>query len=396
MELEPAPIVAGVDGENNTDEFSRGSDNAEPSFMKQSFLIVLSAVVILLLLELGVRLSVRYHGSEVDRIRYLYSSSEIQRQRARLTGAPFLMYRLAPGAWAHNARGFRGPEVAAPKPPGVYRIVTLGGSTTYGEFIDRWEDAYPAQLERVLRGRQRPVEVINAGVPGYSSWEMLISLEFQILDLQPDLLIVYEAINDLYPRLVKPSRYDGLATSKGLWRTEARAIPASALYRFAALRLGWLEDPVAGQSQFDSSFSAEYCRLNATSTRCDNFDMTPETVLAANPPTYFERNVRSIIAIAHANDVQVMLSSWAHFPSAIPEVAHGTFMTLGFVRDTVAKHNSILHNVAAAAQVPFYDLAANLPVRRDFWIEGMHLSPAGAREQAALYADFLLQSKLIP
>ena len=32
----------------------------------------------------------------------------------------------------------------------------------------------------------------------------------------------------------------------------------------------------------------------------------------------------------------------------------------------------------------------------DFWIEGMHLSAAGAREQAALYADFLIQSKLIP
>lgn len=47
-------------------------------------------------------------------------------------------------------------------------------------------------------------------------------------------------------------------------------------------------------------------------------------------------------------------------------------------------------------QVPFCDLAASLPVDRAFWIEGMHLTPAGTHEQASLYADFLMKEKLVP
>jgi hypothetical protein len=30
------------------------------------------------------------------------------------------------------------------------------------------------------------------------------------------------------------------------------------------------------------------------------------------------------------------------------------------------------------------------------WVEGMHLTPAGADEQAVLYADFLTEQKLLP
>jgi lysophospholipase L1-like esterase len=363
---------------------------------KRFFLVLLGIGIALFLLESAVRVRFGYYGSEADRIRYLYSLREIRHHQARLSGAPYLTYGLTPGYPTQNTRGFRGSEIAVPKPPGVFRIVALGGSTTYGDHIAKWEDAYPAQLERVLRERQRQVEVINAGVPGYSSWEMLISLEFQILDLQPDLLLVYEGINDLYPRLVRPSQYNGLATSKGVWRTDAPVIPASSLYRFLAIRLGWMDDLFGAQSQFDRSFSAEYCAFNATFTRCNNFNMTPDEVLAANPPRYFERNVRNLITIARSNDIQVMLSSWAYFSDAIPEVANGTFMTLGFVQQTVAEHNRILRNVSTAMRVPLYDLANSLPRNRAFWIEGMHLAPEGAHQQAVLYADFLTNLKLVP
>ncbi|MGH7263548.1 MAG: hypothetical protein ACREMB_01680, partial [Candidatus Rokuibacteriota bacterium] len=43
-----------------------------------------------------------------------------------------------------NAMGFRGPLVAVPKPPGTYRILLLGGSTTHGWGVGDEEtiDAY--------------------------------------------------------------------------------------------------------------------------------------------------------------------------------------------------------------------------------------------------------------
>src|SRR5262245_52633443 len=49
------------------------------------------------------------------------------RQKPRST------YRYINGTKAtSNAMGFRGPEVAIPKPPELIRIVLLGGSTTHG------------------------------------------------------------------------------------------------------------------------------------------------------------------------------------------------------------------------------------------------------------------------
>lgn len=367
-----------------------------PETAKRLLLIVLGIAIALVIGEFAVRVRFGYYGNEQDRIRHVYSLREIRRRQARLTGAPYVVYGLTPGYPTQNPQGFRGPEIAIPKPPNVFRIVALGGSTTYGDHIARWEETYPAQLESVLREQHHAVEVVNAGVPGYSSWEILIAFEFRILDLQPDLILFYEGINDLFPRLVRPSQYDGMATSKGLWKTDAPAIPGSALYRFLALRFGWMNDLSLAEAQFDRSFSAEYCRFNATYTRCDNFDMTPAFVLAANPPRYFERNVRSLVALARSNGIQVVLSSWAYFSSPIPEVASGTFMTLPFVQQTVAEHNRILKHVAADTRVPFYDFSASLPVSRAFWVEGMHLTAEGARKQAELYADFLVQQRLVP
>jgi hypothetical protein len=87
----------------------------------------------------------------------------------------------------HNSLGFRGEEIAIPKPAGRFRIAVLGGSGTYTIKVRDYRQSFPAQLERQLRetyGRTN-VEVINAGVGGYNSWEILINLQFRVLDLQP-------------------------------------------------------------------------------------------------------------------------------------------------------------------------------------------------------------------
>src|SRR5580765_5598387 len=45
-------------------------------------------------------------------------------------------FRTPPGAeqqCSHNALGFRGKETTLEKPPGVFRIVTMGGSSVYGQ-----------------------------------------------------------------------------------------------------------------------------------------------------------------------------------------------------------------------------------------------------------------------
>ena len=96
-----------------------------------------------------------------------------------------------------NSLGLRSPEVTLAKPPDTFRILVLGDSVTFGWSL-RGEDTYASQLASLLatlRPNQR-VEVINAGVSGYGTWQELRWLQETGLALEPDVIIVQAHLND--------------------------------------------------------------------------------------------------------------------------------------------------------------------------------------------------------
>ncbi len=97
-----------------------------------------------------------------------------------------------------NSLGFVGPEPKVPKPAGTYRIVCLGGSTTFDTLAHSDEERWPARLERLLRKKHPGVEVVNTGVPGHKLTDSLSTAVWsKVFWLQPDLIVCYHAINDL-------------------------------------------------------------------------------------------------------------------------------------------------------------------------------------------------------
>lgn len=121
---------------------------------------------------------------------------------------PALGYRGRPGAvsWLpgerveHGPDGFRDPrsltELAA---RGEHRVVIcVGDANTYGLTAGSSERTYPALLERELRaltGDENWI-VFNAGVPGYTSHELLELLKLRLLKLRPDAVIAMSLITD--------------------------------------------------------------------------------------------------------------------------------------------------------------------------------------------------------
>jgi hypothetical protein len=77
------------------------------------------------------------------------------------------------------------------KETGVFRIVTLGDSFTFGENIDT-KDNYPEQLEDLLNLKcsKNKFEVINLGVPGYDLQYMNERFIRRGSKYSPDLVIV--------------------------------------------------------------------------------------------------------------------------------------------------------------------------------------------------------------
>jgi lysophospholipase L1-like esterase len=126
---------------------------------------------------------------------------------------------------------------------------------------------------------------------------------------------------------------------------------------------------------------------------CQNLNLTPQQVLEANPPLYFERNLRNLVAVARANDVGVVFSTWAYFP----EPSNGSlYMTYPHMQFGVAQHNTMTRQLAADLAVPLIDLVETMPYNADFWQDGLHMTAAGALEQAEQYAAFLIDHGLIP
>lgn len=134
----------------------------------------------------------------VDRLngypRTLYAPSE----------HPGVPYRLRPGAELTargvpvrvNELGLRGGPAARRPAPGTRRVLVLGDSVAFGYRLPE-EDAFAFLLEGALESRTgERFEVLNAGVEGYDTRSELAWLEAELLDLEPEAVVLLFNLND--------------------------------------------------------------------------------------------------------------------------------------------------------------------------------------------------------
>ena len=125
---------------------------------------------------------------------------------ARVQLHPFLQVIPIPGLVDQiNKTQFRGEEIDVQKAPGTFRIFALGGSTTLG-IANAYNETYPYFLQQLLRQRcpGKRIEVQNAGVAWYATPHILINYELRVRRYQPDLVIVFEGIDDIYRSFSPP------------------------------------------------------------------------------------------------------------------------------------------------------------------------------------------------
>ena len=98
-----------------------------------------------------------------------------------------------------NNLGFRGDNFFKIKPDNTYRIFMVGGSTLFGTGATSDDTTIPGYLKDFLKYDKYPydIEVINAGIQGADSYNELELIKNRLIDLSPDLVIVYDGWNDL-------------------------------------------------------------------------------------------------------------------------------------------------------------------------------------------------------
>jgi lysophospholipase L1-like esterase len=343
--------------------------------------LLVTGASLFLALELGLRVYLFRLAPEDKRAKYA-RPADLPRERAKYVPHPYLCYALNPayrsadGQNRHNALGFRGAELEREKPEGVYRIVCVGGSTVYDTEIEDHAQAFPAQLESVLRAQDHAeVEVVNGGVGGYTSFETLIDLALRVLEVEPDLVVIYHNTNDVHARLVPPAVFQNdNAGYRHVWSEPEPWWDRLLVLRYLGVQWG---------------FSPRNTLEQITKVPHDQGrDMAQ--CLARNSTRWFVRNTEQMITLARARGAEVMLASFATCPE------HGGYPAEPHYRTGFAENDAAMQALAARLEVPWYDFAAEMPPALELWDDGVHNTAPGARKKAELFARFIAGHFLPP
>jgi len=79
--------------------------------------------------------------------------------------------------------------------PDAKTVVCIGDSNTYGLYV-KAEEAYPAQLEKLIQRDGKKYQVINLGAPGQNSTEILNDLPGIFQKYHPAALVVMVGVNN--------------------------------------------------------------------------------------------------------------------------------------------------------------------------------------------------------
>jgi len=298
--------------------------------------------------------------------------------------------------WIHvNRQGFRGASVPLDKQPGTLRVMAVGGSTTFDDFVTRDEAAWPARLRFWLRelAPNRPVEVINAGTPGYRVIDDLIRLETDLYAYRPDVIVLYQAHNDLFAALQEASR-EPLETDRPF------EVPAVTPWAQWLKRHSLLYGKVTERLQI-ANF-----RRRGRAVSLDR-DAAHERSLRGleSGARQFERDVRLFLTVARTLGSRVVIPEvvevsgvgveeepdsaiqrmWSSsVPSAPPEV-----VLAGYRR-----FNAVLHSLSVQFSVPFIPTESFGLKGTQFYADGdpIHFNDRGADRMGHAMAEALVAS----
>lgn len=366
-------------------------------------------IMMFVVLEVTARIWINYLADERKFLKYA-SVRQLQKKydyaKPRYSPHRYLGHYLTPNYVRennkHNSLAYRSDEIEIPKPEGQFRIVCMGGSTTYTTEVEDYHLSYPNLLETELKSRGYDhVRVINAGVGSWTSYESLINFELRILDLEPDMIIVYHAVNDILTRLVwPPEAYKG--DNSGAAAPVAMTMPSileySTLLRYLMIRADIIKPHSSMDRQLaakpDSSWSLEFYDQKVKGTYPEAIFKTAsaQKMFETNQPKYFKRNIEHIALIANHRGIKTVLATFAYSPefTNVPTVASEEFKT------AFTEMNETLKSIASEMAINLFDFARVFPVDKGLFTDGLHVNIEGVRLKAKLFADYLIENKLVP
>jgi lysophospholipase L1-like esterase len=302
----------------------------------------------------------------------------------RFVSHPYFNYVANPafiydnGYQPHNALGFRGTSCCDPKKPGHVRIVAIGGSTTYGLNFTYEKNVWPALLQEKLQRKYGDrIEVINAGIPNYTTYELIGFTAMVLPELAPDVVLIHTGLNDAFTV--------GYPDEGGLdnhyFRHAWNYVPLSYGLR-GSMRASYLVRLLGAYWGSSSGFST------GDMAEAIQYPVPDETEMIRNTETasgkYFRRNLQTLVALCrNMNALPVFMSEPLN--PAREEDQNPYYRA---VVTAVSRNNSIMRDVAVKNRASSIDLYATMR-EPAYFTDAAHETKAGMEKKADVVAEGL-------
>jgi lysophospholipase L1-like esterase len=320
---------------------------------------------------------------------------------------PYLLWENTPnymspeGIRQTNNLGYRNKEdFDFTKDAKVFRILALGGSTTWGYLLDDPDDTWPSQLEELLNDALPDnsnfdrIEVINGGLNYGTSAELLLHYLYRDRYLDPDIVIIHTGGNDAKLLLFQDYNPDysffrpgwtanihRLRTGEGFLIRHSNIVKL--FYAF------WLNDSVA---------------LPYINKQNKSFDLKPTYYVQnakANEPVGFERNLNLLIRNVISDGAQPVLFPYVmvsdkQFDTLSAESAERVAFTRKIREGLVialSKNYEVMGSLSREYQIPLINLSPE-EIPTEYFLDDAHLSKEGEKIKAWTVANQICQ--LIP
>jgi lysophospholipase L1-like esterase len=342
----------------------------------------------------------------------LYAQHKIGRKKLIYSLIPtiifsFLVYYVLSSYYYLTQTHLFDPFLQAPPPPidqgrlersnDVYRIVTIGGSTTLNKHLIK-EQRYPTLLESILREKypESKIDVFNSGMDWWTTKHSLINYVTNVHNWEPDLVIVMHAINDLY-RSFSPEGY-----------TVGDYDPSWTHFYGPAI---FGANPPSYLGHINRRYFRRILWRWYPSYRYIEVDYPVEHYVSIEQ---FEENLRSLIHYVRSDGVDLILITQ---PSILKETMtkdERNILKFGFafcitrqnwlkseypsprsLSAAMNAFNSVIRHVAEEEDIPFVDLTEVVPRTLEYFVDDVHYTPVGSELVAQTIANAIDNLELV-
>lgn len=283
------------------------------------------------------------------------------------SGLPIPVPGRDTGAIHIDSRGFRNDELTVPKPKGRVRIAFLGASTTFCAEASSNAATWPSLVVEELKKRHPGVDIdfVNAGVAGYVLEHIGKNLEFRVKPLEPDVIFLYEATNDLTKDTRELAQAQGVYTEhsdREDWLAEI------------SLTWHWLEKNVLAKSRQDAgTHDAGRLKLDPA-TIAPRFRERYESVVRA------AQKVAPFVAVAtFSQRTRRGMSDEALKDSCITHFYYMPYMSVEAVIAGFESYNDAIREAARDTGALLIEGENEIPADAAHFTDSVHFSDAGCR-----------------